>query len=147
MSPRPASSPVPTDPAALPFRVAETVRFNDLDSLGHANNNAFGVYFESGRVALHRAVDTAVRAPGTQIVLARIAIDYLAELLYGQTVTVGIGFARLGTTSWTTWSALFADGRCAAVSEAVTVLIDDASRRPVPLPDALRAACAPYLLT
>ncbi len=141
------STPIPTDPAAYPFRVEERVRFNDLDSLGHANNNAFGVYFESGRVALHRAVDTAAKAPGTQIVLARIAIDYKAELLYGQTVTVGVGFARLGNTSWTTRSALFVEGRCAAVSESVTVLIDDATRRPVPLPDALRAACAPYVLT
>lgn len=146
MAKTPSETPFPAAPSGFPFTVAERVRYGDLDTQDHANNNAFGIYFESGRVALFRAVDRAGNAPGTHLVMARLTIDYLAELLYGQDITVCVGFARLGTTSLTTRAALFVGDRCHARSEATAVLIDAATRRPTPLPEALRAACAPYVL-
>ncbi|WP_207480802.1 acyl-CoA thioesterase [Arenibaculum pallidiluteum] len=132
------------------YWIDEHVRFADLDPLGHANNNAIGAYFEASRVALFGAAgkplgggsgggSAAGTSPGTSVVLARIAIDFLAELRYGAALRVGTRVLAMGRTSVTLGAAVFADGRCAAASEGVCVLFDLATRRPTVLPDELRA--------
>ena len=40
---------------------------------------------------------------------------------------------------------VFSQGRCVASAQAVNVLIDDATRKPVPLPDELKAKLRPWL--
>ena len=41
---------------ARPFTHSDEVRFSDLDVMGHLNNVAFLVFFESARVAYARSV-------------------------------------------------------------------------------------------
>ncbi|MDE1148879.1 MAG: thioesterase family protein [Azospirillaceae bacterium] len=132
-------------PASYRFWADEHVRFNDLDPVGHVNNNAFGVYFESGRVALHRDLRQATSFPGYAVVMRKITIDYLAEITYPNDVRVGTRLIRLGRTSWTTGAALFVGDRCHATSHCVSVLMDVATRRPAPLPDNLRTALEGWL--
>ncbi|MEA1677725.1 thioesterase family protein [Nitrospirillum sp. BR 11163] len=144
-----------SDAADLPFDLAaaasyrfwtdERVRFNDLDPVGHVNNNAFGVYFESGRVALHQALRDKARFDGHAIVMRKITIDYLAEITYPNAVRVGTRLARLGRTSWTTASALFVGTRCHATALSVSVLVDAGSHRPAPIPDDLRPVMESFL--
>jgi len=135
-------SPVPdlpaTDPAAYRFFEPERVRFDDLDPVGHANNNAIGVYMESGRVAFHRHIGLNRHAHGRVFVLARTAIDFRAEVHFPAELRVGVRLLRIGRTSWTLGTALFDGQICAATGEAVIVLIDKETRKPVALPDAMR---------
>lgn len=142
-----------SDPSIYRHWTDEHVRFNDLDPLGHANNNAIGVYFESGRVEFHDAIglrDTMEH----QFVAARIATDFRAEVHRPNRLRVGIGVLRVGRTSWTVGCGLFiVDGegdrqayRCVATSECVLVLIDTTTRRPIPVPDLARDALAGHLL-
>ncbi|HYE51998.1 MAG TPA: thioesterase family protein [Azospirillaceae bacterium] len=133
-------APDPTDPAIYRHWEAEHVRFSDLDPLGHANNNAIGVYMETGRLGFHRAVGAHRHVPGRVFVLARTVVDYRAEVLYPGDLRVGVRLVRVGRTSWTLGTGLFVGDRCAATGEAVIVLIDRETRRPSPLPDALRQA-------
>ncbi|MEE3626348.1 thioesterase family protein [Nitrospirillum sp. BR 11752] len=152
-----SQAPLPPGPGAAdpPFDLAEAasyrfwtdehVRFNDLDPVGHVNNNAFGVYFESGRVALHHALRARVALRGHAIVMRKITIDYLAEITYPNAVRVGTRVVRLGRTSWTTGSGLFVGDRCHATALSVSVLVDAASHRPTPIPDDLRSAMEGFL--
>ncbi|WP_252181110.1 thioesterase family protein [Azospirillum sp. B4] len=133
------------DAASYRFWTDEHVRFNDLDPVGHVNNNAFGVYFESGRVALHQSLRTAGDFRRHAIVMRKITIDYLAEITYPNAVRVGTRLVRLGRTSWTTGCALFVDGRCHATALSVSVLVDAGSHRPTPIPDDLRPALEGFL--
>jgi acyl-CoA thioester hydrolase len=131
-----------TVPDAYRFWTGEHVRFADLDPLGHANNNAIGAFFEAARVDLFARAGNPVSGGPLGVVLARITIDFRAELHYGDPVRIGTRVARFGRTSIGVQAGLFRGDLCAATSEGVCVLIDMGTRRPVPVPEALRARLA-----
>ncbi|WP_448192501.1 acyl-CoA thioesterase [Azospirillum sp. sgz301742] len=138
------SAPSLTDPAAYPFWIEERVRFADLDLLGHVNNNALGVYFESARVALMEACGGFRPDTPWTVVLARSLIEYKAEMLYPGTARIGIRVLRLGNSSLTLGAAIFDGDTCVATQECVCVIVDPAAHRPTPLTPALRAMLATY---
>lgn len=128
-----------TSPDGYRFWWEERVRFNDLDALGHVNNNAIGVFFEQARIALlHGASGFREDDPWT-VVLARSVIDFKAELLYPNTVRIGVRMLRIGTSSLTLGCGIFLGDRCIATQEAVAVVVDRAAHRPTPIPEPLRA--------
>lgn len=127
------------DVASYTSWVDEHVRFNDLDPVGHANNNAIGVYFESGRLGMAREVPPEIDMSGVAIVLRQVTIDYLAEITFPNNVRVGSRVVRVGRTSWVTGAGLFINGRCHATSTCVNVLIDTRLRSATPLPEPVRA--------
>lgn len=133
-----------TDPAAYRFWTEERVRFADLDMQGHANNNAIGVYFETGRVAIMQALGRFGAATRWTVVVARLVTDFRAQLNFPAEIRVGVRIRRIGNTSVTMGLAVFDGDRCAATQEAVMVLVDKASGKPTPVPDDLRAGLAAY---
>ena len=136
-------------PADYKFHHADHVRWGDMDALGHVNNNAIGVYFESARVAMLDALGLGVSDDSDRpanVVIAKITIEFKAELHYPNAITVGLGIRRIGGASMTIEGALFAGERLIATHQAVIVLIDSATRKPTPLPDRWRDAMAPHLL-
>lgn len=129
------SRPPPPRLENFPGRVTEVVRYGDLDPQNHVNNAVFATFFESGRVTLFRDPANGLLVPGANFVLARSEIDFLRELRWPGTIEIGTGIAAIGRSSYTVAQAIFRDGLCAATGRATIVLIDDASRRPRPLPD------------
>ncbi|MCG5243853.1 acyl-CoA thioesterase [Azospirillum doebereinerae] len=135
-------SPDLTRPDSYRFWHEERVRFADLDALGHVNNNALGVYFEQGRIALLLAAGGFRASDDWTVVMARSVIEYRSELLYPNDVRIGVRGLRMGTSSMTLGVGIFLGERCVATQEAVCVVVDKASHRPTPLPEPLRAALA-----
>jgi len=131
-----------TRPDSYRFWWEERVRFNDLDALGHVNNNAIGVYFEQARIALLMEAGGFRDGDAWTVVLARSLIEFKAELLYPNTVRIGVRGLRLGTSSMTIGVGIFLGDLCIATQEAVCVVVDKATHRPTPLPEPLRAALA-----
>jgi acyl-CoA thioester hydrolase len=120
----------------------DVLRYGDTDMNGHINNAVFAVLCESGRVHLFRTrLDPTIRSPAF-FVIARLAVDFRAELHYPGTVRTGTWVSRLGRTSVTVEQAILSGTTLAATSEAVCVLMDKATRRPTPFPDETRAAAA-----
>ena len=112
----------------------EKLRLTDLDHQHHVNNAIFGVLYTSVR---HDFLRTHVRplvAESDMFAMVKITIDYLAEMHYPGEVDVGIMIQRIGRTSITFGQAIFKDGKCASVAEAVMVLLDPVSRRAKVLP-------------
>jgi acyl-CoA thioester hydrolase len=123
----------------------DTVRFSDTDMMGHVNNVAYGAYCETGRTTFNRAVfPNIVRGGG---MVARIAINYLGETHFPNVVHIGTGIVHLGTTSYTLGQGLFIEDKCVATAEGVLVRIDRETRRPVALPDDMRAIFAAWQLS
>ena len=122
----------------FPHRVTETVRFRDVDLNGHVNNAVIATFFEAGRVDINRLRTQDLVPAGMSWMLVRVAIDYKAEINWPGTVEVATAVARLGKSSVTYAQALFFEGRCAATAEAVSVLVDLATRRSVEIPADLR---------
>jgi acyl-CoA thioester hydrolase len=114
----------------------EVARFGDTDRFGHINNAAFATYLESARVDL--LLDPA--APlGGMFVIARLVLDFRAEMQWRGTVEIGTVVRRIGRSSVTFGHGIFKDGVCCATAECVVVLIDEATRRSTPLSEAVRA--------
>ncbi|MCB1982619.1 MAG: thioesterase family protein, partial [Rhodoferax sp.] len=70
---------------------------------------------------------------------------YFAPVSFPDRVTVGLRLAHLGTSSLRYELAVFRDDDDEAAAEGhfVHVWVDRASNRPVPVPDAVRAAVEP----
>ena len=119
-----------------------TIRFGDQDSLAHINNVALAQYFEVARTAY---VYDVIRAAGpdavktVEFILARVVIDFLAELHYPGKVDVGARLIRLGNKSMTSGYGIFKGNECIATSEAVNVFYDMKTRSTIRPPEDVRA--------
>ncbi len=82
--------------------------------------------------------------PGLRLLLARQSIDYIREASYPGNLTVGVGVLRIGNSSYTLGMAMFQDGGCVSVSDAVLVVAD--ARGPISLPEAYRERMQALLL-
>ncbi|SMH56758.1 acyl-CoA thioesterase [Azospirillum agricola] len=131
-----------TRPDPYRFWWEERVRFSDLDALGHVNNNAIGVYFEQARIAMVIEGGGFREGNDWTVVLARSVIEYKAELLFPNSIRVGVRPLRVGNSSLTIGAGIFLGDRCIATQEAVCVTVDKAAHRPTPIPESLRAALA-----
>lgn len=134
--------PFPDDPAAIrladfPFQTRDKLRYGDTDRQGHVNNAVFATLLETGRVELLLAPGVP-REPGSAFVIARLVVDFRAELTWPGEVQIGTRVTRIGRSSVTLEQAVFQDGRLAATGESILVLMDETTRRSRPLPDALR---------
>ena len=109
----------------------ERVRFRDCDSLGHVNNAVYSTYLEQARMGMLRDL--------SEFILARVEIDFRAELRAGEEVEVLSRCSRMGTKSFDLEHELRADGRVVAEARSVLVAYDYELGRSVEVPDAVRA--------
>lgn len=134
-----------SDPGLYKHWYEETIRFGDQDSLGHVNNASIATYCESARLDFSHALGHKTGRADITWVLARLTIDYRAELHYPGTVRIGTAVGRLGTSSCTLVEGLFVGKTCVATSKATVVMIGVASRKSVPIPLALRRRLTKHL--
>jgi acyl-CoA thioester hydrolase len=124
------------------FEHQVSVRWRDMDALGHVNHAVFLTYLEEGRDALY------VRALGRDphYVVARVEIDMRAEVRYTvRQLRVRIEVERVGTTSLTTRETILTpEGVTAAEARVVTVLWDAGARKPMAFAADERARLAAY---
>jgi acyl-CoA thioester hydrolase len=135
---QPAERPKRPTPqlADYPHRVAEIIRFGDLDPQGHANQAVFLTYLESGRVGMFRNPDLSIGVPGLTFVMVRMEVDYMKELRWPGNLEIGTGLVELGRSSFKVAQVIFHDGVCAAAGRATLVCMDLKTRRATPLPQA-----------
>lgn len=127
-----------TDRASFTLWSHDRLRYADTDRQGHVNNAKFATFLETGRVAFLYDPAAPLAPPGCEFVLARVAIDFLAELRWPGVVDIGSVIRVIGRSSLTIGQALFVGPDCVAAAESVVVLTDAATRRSTPMPEALR---------
>lgn len=123
---------IPREADAYDHWTTVTLRYSDQDAMGHINNVAVAAYFEAGRLSLFAHLFAGATSVLHGMVLARLTIDYLAEMHFrGEAPTVEVGgrLARVGGRSLTTHYAAFQGGKACAVSESVNVFFDPQTRR------------------
>ncbi|MGY6569519.1 MAG: acyl-CoA thioesterase [Salinarimonas sp.] len=123
----------------------DILRYNDMDDNGHLNNSVFTVLCESGRVHYFRARVTPHLPDHTFFVIARIAIDFKAEAFYPGEALTATWLEHLGRSSLRVRQKIISADKLVAEAEGVCVVMDQATRRPFPIPDATRAALEPLL--
>ncbi|MBS0318296.1 MAG: acyl-CoA thioesterase [Proteobacteria bacterium] len=148
MTSPPISEPV-TEPEPLQaYRVFRDIgtRWLDNDIYGHVNNVVYYSWFDTavnGYLIEQGALD--LHGGETIGLVVQTHCDYFAPIAFPQQVRAGLRVARLGRSSVRYEIGLFAQGQplTAAKGHFVHVYVDRHSRRPVPLPERLRAVLAP----
>jgi acyl-CoA thioester hydrolase len=113
----------------------ETVRFRDVDVMGHVNNAVFLTYIESARVQFLLHLGTAATLDDLGVIVARIEIDFRAPLSFGEEVEVGVRAGRFGTKSFDLEHELRSNGRVVAEAKSVCVAYDYGSGETIPIPE------------
>jgi acyl-CoA thioester hydrolase len=134
----------------FPVHWPVTTRWADNDMFGHLNNAVYYALFDTainGWIGTTAGVDP-VSAPWLGVV-AESGCQYFSELRFPDPLTVGLAVARLGTSSVTYRLALFGAGQTslAALGHWVHVYVDRDTRRPVPIPDAIRTLLQTAVVT
>ena len=130
-----------------PHRTEISLRFADIDPQWHLNNVRVGEYYQEGRVSFFRHLHQNLgyeREPGTRTLVVHQSIDYLDEVTYPGSITIGIGVSKIGTTSWSFAMGMFKDDKCAGLS--TTVLVYALKTGAAPIPDAYRALLQRHLM-
>jgi acyl-CoA thioester hydrolase len=115
----------------------------DNDVYGHINNVVYYSFFDTavnGWLVGQGALDIAA-SPVIGLVV-QTQCDYFAPLAFPQAIEAGLRVAHLGSSSVRYEVGIFAGGEplTAAHGHFVHVYVNRATRRPAPLPEALKAA-------
>jgi acyl-CoA thioester hydrolase len=118
------------------------IRWRDVDAYGHVNNAVYLTYLEEARDAWVEKVLGAASETTWDFVLARVAIDYEAELtLDDGAVVVACRLESIGRSSVRTIEEIRTEaGTVSAKASAVVVARDPGTGRARPLTDAEREA-------
>lgn len=145
-----STRPQPEPRAAYPHLEVMTTRLRDNDVYGHMNNVVYYEYFDTvvnGWLIAQGLLDMQ-KSPVIGLVV-ETHCSYFAPLGYPEKLVAGLRVARIGGSSVTYGIGLFAEqGEAAAAQGGFThVYVDRESRRPVPLPEPMRAALETLLIT
>jgi len=123
-----------------------TTRWHDNDAYGHVNNVVYYSFFDTavnGYLIEQGVLDLA----GSPVIglVVETGCRYFAALSYPDRVVAALRVAHLGRSSVRYEIGIFRNEEqsAAACGHFVHVYVDRESRRPVPLPESLRAALEP----
>jgi acyl-CoA thioester hydrolase len=113
-----------------------TLRFRDIDALGHVNNAVTFTFIEAARLPYIDAV--GLRPPQTPVgtlpfIVAHINCDFRQPIFYGQRVEVGTRTVKVGRSSMRLEHRIEADGELAADGYCILVYFNYQSGRSIPV--------------
>lgn len=125
-------------------------RWADNDIYGHVNNVVYYSFFDTAVntfLIQHAGLD--IHAGDTIGLVVDSGCSYFAPLAYPEQIVAGVRVLKLGNSSVRYQIALFKENEHSAAAQGhfVHVYVARESRRPQPLPDAMRQALAVLTVT
>lgn len=120
-----------------------STRWSDNDIYGHTNNSVYYFWFDTAvNEYLIRAGALDIHAGGVIGLVVETGCAYFAPTAFPDLIHAGVRVDHIGTSSVRYAVGLFANDEdaAAAAGHFTHVYVDRETRRPVPLPDALRTA-------
>jgi acyl-CoA thioester hydrolase len=119
------------------------VRYGDLDPQGHLNNAKYLTYFEQARV--HYFMELGLYKIGQSfmdinVILAEARVTFLAPVLFGLPVKIGVRTSKLGNKSLIVDQNIVnaENGALLASGQVVLVAFDYHANESIPIPDEMR---------
>jgi acyl-CoA thioester hydrolase len=137
--------PQKPQPARVLAVIPLHVRWRDLDAFNHANNSSYLTYLEESRLQWLRNVPGEWFNEHSMPVMAAVELHYRKPITWPAEIDVLLSCERLGNSSMTIGNRIVARGDAECVyadGNIVMVWIDPTTGTPVPLPAAIRTACA-----
>ena len=121
------------------FTKIVTPRFGDVDGLRHINNTMLPVWFELGRDPLFRYFNPELSLDTWNLIMAHIDVDFLLPMTLGADIEIRTAISKIGNSSFTVHQEAWQSKALCAEGNAVVVHYDFQNRKPLPIPDAIRA--------
>ena len=121
------------------FKKTVTPRFGNVDGLRHINNTMLPVWFELGRDPFFRYFNPDMSFEKWNLIMAHIDVDFLVPMTLGADIEIRTAVAKIGNTSFTVYQEAWQNGQLGAKGNAVVVHYDFRNRKPLPIPDDIRA--------
>ena len=118
-----------------------SMRWGEMDALGHMNNVSYLRYFEEVRIAWFKSLDLEYTAGTEGPILGTITCKYLKPAIYPVELEITSYIGKPGNSSFFMWHELYNASDPAerfAEAEAKLVWIDIGAGRSRPMPDWLR---------
>ena len=129
------------------FRVFRTIttRWHDNDVFGHVNNVVYYSWFDTAVTGW--LIESGFLDPKTSEIVGLVVetgCTYFESVAFPEAVETGIAVERLGNSSVTYRIGIFREGGAQAVAQGrfTHVYVLRGEQKPVPIPDAFRAAMA-----
>ncbi len=120
-----------------------SVRWGDVDSMGHVNNARYFTYCESARMSYFAAIRLRENAAEEKHgpALAAANLNFRRQVRWPAELDVGVRVSEIGRTSFKMeYEIVHRESRERVADGAgVVVWVDYATGRPIPLPEALKA--------
>ena len=136
--------PALLNPARYRFTTTIEPRFGDLDVNLHVNNVAMAGLLEDSRVRFHRQCGYRNLLVGMTSMVASVAIEYLGEAAYPDSVEIGCAMEHVGRTSHRLVQVVTQHGT--PIVFARTVLVTVGPDGPAPLPESFATSIEPWML-
>ena len=134
-----------------PIQTTLTVRWNDMDALGHVNNTVYFSFFEAARIRFYESLNVVPTREGKKFGFNLVATscNFRREICYPADAIIASRIAKIGRSCFHFEHAIFTNGYDDPAAEATAVLVwtDFDARKSVELPDDLRAALEVYVGT
>jgi acyl-CoA thioester hydrolase len=123
-------------------------RWQDNDVFGHVNNVVYYSWFDTAVNGW--LIDRGLLDPAASSIIGLVVetgCSYAESVAFPEPVSIGIAVDRLGSSSVRYRIGVFREHGDLAIAQGhfTHVYVDRASQRPVPIPDAIRAAMARLL--
>lgn len=119
-----------------------TPRFYETDAFGHINNTVITGWFETTREPIFRLFNPDMQIRNLPLILARIEVDFVAQIYYGQDITIQTFIAHIGNSSFIVGHEAWQNNQCVARGKAVQVYFDFATQQSSRIPEPYREQLA-----
>ena len=125
----------------LVFESRQSVRWGDMDAMGHVNNAMYFRYLESARIDWFTAVGFRPDPQGQGPVIVNAFCNFYRQLEYPGDILVSLYVSDAARTTFETWATiekLSEPGVMCAAGGATTIWVDFPRQKAVELPDWIR---------
>ncbi len=129
------------------FTLTIKPRFCETDALGHINNTVVPMWFEQGREPLFEFFVPTMKPEDWNLIIARIEVDFLAQLEFRHEVEIKTWLAKIGNSSMQVVQEVWQEGSCCARGTAAMIHFDYTTNAATRIPDDIRAQLEAHLIS
>lgn len=120
-------------------------RFAETDALGHLNNTTLPIWFEQARTPIFKLFVPSLKVSEWNLILAKIEVEFLREIFYGDDVEVKTFIERIGSSSMLVYQEAWQQGELSATGRATMVHFDHQLKKSSPIPESIRQQLEQHL--
>ncbi|MGI9282957.1 MAG: acyl-CoA thioesterase [Endozoicomonas sp.] len=113
-------------------------RFCETDALGHINNTVLPVWFEQAREPIFRLFSPDLDTETWRLIIARIEVEFTAQLKYGADVEIRTYLEKVGNSSMYIHHEAWQKEVLAARGKTVLIHYDYETEKAASIPEEIR---------